>query len=360
MSEKSLTKACGGKFGVVPAHALETPGLSSGAIRLYAILCRHADKGDGTCYRANQTLAVQAGTTPRTIQRWRRALEEAGLVKVVGRYRNANLYTVVRDPKARLDARTKWTEKAFKNRERFAEYGRKGAPRRAEVRAQKVAGEKLSQPVKGDKNDTPGVTELTPLGVTNLTPKEDPMKKTNEEDSNSNEGNSDMETGTAAADALARSPAGGSRSGRSDQDRRQPGLLMPIPGGMTTATSCRASDPVVFPAPRSNDSFEEDGFRDSPPCQQSDPAEPKAPDAHQRTGGGFRPANAEKGQRRQRALDRWIKDLMTEWDGEEILAAVMNDMRSGIEHKATDAEERKHGTGLPIILDWHRREAAAA
>jgi len=161
-------------------------------------------------------------------------------------------------------------------------------------------------------------------------------------------GKSDMNT-TGAADALASPLDSGSRSGGSDQDRQQPEMLLPIDGGMKTESSRPEADQVVFPAPRSTDSFEEDGFRDSPPCPQSNQAEPKAPVVRQRCRGGFREANAEKANRRlQEAQHRWVKDLMDLDAGGEIFDA----MDEEIQRCATDAEIRKHHGGQAVIEDW--------
>jgi len=349
---KPLTKTCGGKFAFVPADVLESRHLSRGEFWLFTVLCRHADK-DGKCWRSNETLAAQARTTPRTIQRWRRTLEEAGLVKVEGRHRNANLYKVIRDPKDRLTARTEYTAKVFRNRQRFAEYGRKGAARRAEVRAQKVAGEKELQPVGGDTGDTPEVTGMTPPGVTLVTPKDDPVKDDQLKDDLNNEGKTDMENGTAAAAALASPLDSGSRSGRSSPNRQQPELMMGIAGGKAIEDPAREADPAEPVAPRNQ--FEEDSGSELP-CPQPDQAEPKAPPARQRVSGGNRTAEAKERQRLGDAMNRWQRALLEQDGGFHIWSEVSSDEETM--NKATEAELKTNGAGLPIILAWHRDQAS--
>jgi len=161
--EKTFSKICGGKFAIIPSHVLEGYSkLPSGALWLYAVICRHADAKTNIAWRSNRKLARQRGVTVRTIQRWRRRLEQQGLLVVKWRPEDCNLYVVVRDPKKRVTACMRDAVRATKDREQFEEWGRQGAARKAELKAEKVANEKLLQSVGGDTVVAGGATQLSP------------------------------------------------------------------------------------------------------------------------------------------------------------------------------------------------------
>jgi Helix-turn-helix domain len=87
-------------FAMVPEWIIDHPGISDRALRLYCVLCRHAnaDKGD-TAWPARSTLARRLNCTVDTVDRAIRQLVEASAISVEKRISShgdpdSNLYTV--------------------------------------------------------------------------------------------------------------------------------------------------------------------------------------------------------------------------------------------------------------------------
>lgn len=72
------------KFGIVNSDVVSDPILSLRAKGLYAILCKYADK-DRICYPSMTTLAAEAGTSTRTIERLLKELKENDYVTRIGK-----------------------------------------------------------------------------------------------------------------------------------------------------------------------------------------------------------------------------------------------------------------------------------
>lgn len=86
-------------FAVIPQWIILNPDLSDGAVRLYALLRRYADKS-GTAWPKVTTLAEQLDKGPRTIQRMLGELEAVGALRIKPHYHDdgrqgANRYIVV-------------------------------------------------------------------------------------------------------------------------------------------------------------------------------------------------------------------------------------------------------------------------
>ncbi len=86
-------------FAVVPQWVILNPDLSDGAVRLYALLRRYADKS-GEAWPRVGTLASKLAKGERTIQRHISELENAGALRVKPQYygdgrQGANRYVVV-------------------------------------------------------------------------------------------------------------------------------------------------------------------------------------------------------------------------------------------------------------------------
>ena len=74
---RSLTDLCGGRFAIVPAEAADDDDLSDGAFRLYVKLCGHA-RVTGHCELNVKAYAAARRVASRTVQRWKRELEQTG------------------------------------------------------------------------------------------------------------------------------------------------------------------------------------------------------------------------------------------------------------------------------------------
>jgi DNA-binding transcriptional regulator YhcF (GntR family) len=153
MSEKDAwLKVCGGKYGVVPDWVTSSRRLSQGAFRLYDAFCKNVNKA-GQCFRSNTKLGKQLGVTKRTIQRWRRELEQEGLLVVRKSSDKGNFYKVVRHPVEADEARLSNDSKIAK-RKKFEAYGRVGAAKRHATKNDSIDDGK--QPVGGDRIVTGG------------------------------------------------------------------------------------------------------------------------------------------------------------------------------------------------------------
>ena len=101
--EATLTTAV--RFAIVPENLIDDPNISHGALRLYAVLERHANTDDEAWPR-RATLAKRLAVTEKTIDRWKDQLVAAGWIHVEHRFRDgeqiSNRYTLRRDPRAYL------------------------------------------------------------------------------------------------------------------------------------------------------------------------------------------------------------------------------------------------------------------
>lgn len=88
-------------FSIVPEWVIDAP-ISAQAVRVYAVLCRYADKDDGTCFPSIRTLAERINVSESTIKRALKELKAIGAIKSQKRFDKAtgeqtsNLYTVMR------------------------------------------------------------------------------------------------------------------------------------------------------------------------------------------------------------------------------------------------------------------------
>lgn len=88
-------------FSIVPEWVIDAP-ISAQAVRVYAVLCRYADKDDGTCFPSIRTLAERINVSESTIKRAIKELKTIGAIKSQKRFDKAtgeqtsNLYTVMR------------------------------------------------------------------------------------------------------------------------------------------------------------------------------------------------------------------------------------------------------------------------
>lgn len=95
-------------FSIVPEWVIDAP-ISAQAVRVYAVLCRYADKDDGTCFPSIRTLAERIHVSESTIKRALKELKAIGAIKSQKRFDKAtgeqtsNLYTVMRSKEAIYD-----------------------------------------------------------------------------------------------------------------------------------------------------------------------------------------------------------------------------------------------------------------
>ena len=95
-------------FSIVPEWVIDAP-ISAQAVRVYAVLCRYADKDDGTCFPSIKTLAERIHVSESTIKRALKELKAIGAIKSQKRFDKAtgeqtsNLYTVMRSKEAIYD-----------------------------------------------------------------------------------------------------------------------------------------------------------------------------------------------------------------------------------------------------------------
>lgn len=91
-------------FAIVPEWVLWAP-ISAQAVRLYATLARHADKGDGSCHPGRRRLADLMQTSPSTVDRATEELVALRAITVEHRKTaegdwTSNAYTVLTVPPA--------------------------------------------------------------------------------------------------------------------------------------------------------------------------------------------------------------------------------------------------------------------
>ena len=88
-------------FSIIPEWLTESK-VSDNAFRIYATLCRFADKDDGSCYPSIKTIANKCGKSPSSVKRGIKELKDLGIITVEARYINkeqtSNLYTIIYDP----------------------------------------------------------------------------------------------------------------------------------------------------------------------------------------------------------------------------------------------------------------------
>ncbi len=85
-------------FTVIPNQLLRLPGLSPGAKLTFLILLSYAWKDDA-CFPGQETLALDVGTSSRSIRTYLRELEEAKLITIEQRGLNrTNLYVLHKIP----------------------------------------------------------------------------------------------------------------------------------------------------------------------------------------------------------------------------------------------------------------------
>ena len=88
-------------FSIVPEWLTESK-VTDNAFRVYATLCRYADKEDGSCYPSIKSIGNRCGKSPSSVKRALKELKEIGAIKVEARYiddgQTSNLYTVIFNP----------------------------------------------------------------------------------------------------------------------------------------------------------------------------------------------------------------------------------------------------------------------
>lgn len=95
-------------FSIVPEWLIESK-ISDNAIRVYATLCRYADKYDGTCYPSIQTIGKRCHKSTSTVKRAIKELEQYNAIEVQPRYldngngQTSNLYLIKYNPAFKFD-----------------------------------------------------------------------------------------------------------------------------------------------------------------------------------------------------------------------------------------------------------------
>lgn len=95
-------------FSIVPEWLIESK-ISDNAIRVYATLCRYADKYDGTCYPSIQTIGKRCHKSSSTVKRAIKELEQYNAIEVQPRYldngngQTSNLYLIKYNPAFKFD-----------------------------------------------------------------------------------------------------------------------------------------------------------------------------------------------------------------------------------------------------------------
>lgn len=100
MSRPSISwkDVCGGRYGVSPAAPGVDPDLGNGPHRLYTIMCSHA-RPDGICKISLKRQASKLRVSVRTIQAWKRSLEEQGWLEELHEGDKAvGIFRVTRNP----------------------------------------------------------------------------------------------------------------------------------------------------------------------------------------------------------------------------------------------------------------------
>ena len=89
-------------FSIVPEWLTESD-VSDNAFRVYATLCRYADKDDGSCYPSIKHLGDRCNKSVSSVKRALKELKDLGAIKIQPRYieekgQTSNLYTVIYNP----------------------------------------------------------------------------------------------------------------------------------------------------------------------------------------------------------------------------------------------------------------------
>lgn len=86
-------------FSIVPEWLIESQ-VSDNAIRVYATLCRYADKIDGSCWPAISTIGKRCHKSPSSVKRAIKELKDIGAIEVKPRFlednkgQTSNLYII--------------------------------------------------------------------------------------------------------------------------------------------------------------------------------------------------------------------------------------------------------------------------
>jgi len=89
-------------FSIVPEWLIYAP-ISAQAVRVYAVLCRYADKDDGTCFPSIKTISERINASDSTVKRALKELRDIKAIKSEKRFdkgtgeQTSNLYTVIRN-----------------------------------------------------------------------------------------------------------------------------------------------------------------------------------------------------------------------------------------------------------------------
>jgi hypothetical protein len=146
------------------------------------------------------------GISERTLQRWKRRLEDANIIRTVPCYlptsgedktkKGAQVESVILLNASYPDIPEGWQEFApngfvlvdgkpilWEEYQKLFVISEVGARKFKRSRGVKngTPGVTKMTPHRGDKNDTPGVTEMTPQGVTKMTPPKSPRNRANTE-----------------------------------------------------------------------------------------------------------------------------------------------------------------------------------
>jgi hypothetical protein len=88
-------------FSIIPEW-LTISEISDNAFRVYSVLCRYADKIDGSCWPSIKTIGQKCGKSPSTVKRGLKELEKIGAIVIDPRYNDdgqtSNLYTIIYNP----------------------------------------------------------------------------------------------------------------------------------------------------------------------------------------------------------------------------------------------------------------------
>ena len=90
-------------FSIVPEWLIESK-ISDNALRVYATLCRYADKHDGTCYPSIQTIGKRCHKSTSTVKRAIKELQDYNAIDVQPRFldnqagQTSNLYIIKFNP----------------------------------------------------------------------------------------------------------------------------------------------------------------------------------------------------------------------------------------------------------------------
>ena len=95
-------------FSIIPEWLIESQ-VSDNAVRVYATLCRYADKIDGTCWPSISTIGKRCGKSPSSVKRGIKELKDIGAIEVKPRFlednagQTSNLYIIKFNPAYKTD-----------------------------------------------------------------------------------------------------------------------------------------------------------------------------------------------------------------------------------------------------------------